>query len=350
MPNTKSKRNKALVGGASAPSRGKMLIRAPVAQNRSSRQNGRNSMRFKESERIVTIPGSVAFATSASVPCNPGLIGSFPWLAGHANLFENYLVHKLVYRYKNLKGTNSDGNVLFSFDYDTLDDPPGSAVAATQATHYVDGAPWRIFQLNVPTDKRKLFTRSANVAGTDLKTYDMGTLHISTEGCADTTDHGYLEVDYDIEFFNKQPATSSAFTTNFATSMLYLTADQTLTADGVVEYDGLGVNGLNLVADGTGSIVLSPGNYAYEIAFIQGGASMKQVDLIFSPATPTVPPSDLVDPATTVGTNTVHSNVGTFTIASDASLAERTLLVRVDWTSGTATLGKDINRLIITRI
>lgn len=205
-------------GGPFSDYKVNQVAMAPVAQNKSSAQTRGNSLRFKECERITTIPGSVAFAVSGSVACNPGLAASFPWLSGHANLFERYRIHKLVYRYKNLKGTASNGNILMSFDYDTLDNPPASAVEMTQSTVYVDGAPWRIFQLEVPTDKRDLFTRSAAVAGADLKTYDMGKLHVAAEGCADSTPHGYLEVEYDVELFMKQSTTSgSSGTSNLGT-------------------------------------------------------------------------------------------------------------------------------------
>lgn len=199
-------------GGPFADYKVNQVAMAPVAQNKSSAQTRGNSLRFKECERISTIPGSVAFAVSGSVACNPGLAASFPWLSGHADLYERYRIHKLVYRYKNLKGTASNGNILMSFDYDTLDNPPANAVEMTQSTVYVDGAPWRIFQLDVPTDKRDLFTRSGAVAGADLKTYDMGKLHIAAEGCADTSPHGYLEVEYDVELFMKQSITSGGST------------------------------------------------------------------------------------------------------------------------------------------
>lgn len=180
---------------------------APIAMNRSSVQTGKNSQRYRECERIGTIVGSSSFANALSLQTNPGLSASFPWLSGHAGLFEKYKVHKLVYRYKNLKGTSTDGNVIMSYDYDTLDAPPSSAILATQSTHYADGAPWRIFELKVPTDGRVLFTRSSVVSGADLKTYDMGQIHISTEGCANTSVHGYIEVEYDIELLDKQPST-----------------------------------------------------------------------------------------------------------------------------------------------
>lgn len=190
---------------------------APVAQNKSAGQTRGGSLRFKECERITTINGSVAFAVTGSIACNPGISSSFPWLSGHANLFERYRIHKLVFRYKNLKGTASNGNILMSFDYDTLDNPPATAVEMTQSTVYVDGAPWRIFELDVPSDRRDLFTRSGAVANSDLKTYDMGKLHIAAEGCADTTPHGYLEVEYDVELFMKQSITSGTSSTGFGT-------------------------------------------------------------------------------------------------------------------------------------
>jgi hypothetical protein len=186
-------------------------IRAPAAQNKSSRQSGRTRQSYRESERVTTISGSVAFNVVDSLPCNPGLAGSFPWLSGHASLYDKYRVKKLIYKYKNLKGTNSDGNVLMSFDYDTLDCAPTTAVEMTQSTLYVDGAPWRLFQLSVKPDGRELFVRTGLVAGADLKSYDMGRLHIATEGCADTSDHGYLEVEYDIELFDKSPLGGNAF-------------------------------------------------------------------------------------------------------------------------------------------
>lgn len=191
---------------------------APVAQNKSAGQTRGGSLRFKECERITTINGSVAFSVTGSIACNPGISSSFPWLSGHANLFERYRIHKLVYRYKNLKGTASNGNILMSFDYDTLDNPPATAVEMTQSTVYVDGAPWRIFELDVPSDKRDLFTRSGAVANSDLKTYDMGKLHVAAEGCADVTPHGYLEVEYDVELFMKQSITTGAGAASFASS------------------------------------------------------------------------------------------------------------------------------------
>jgi len=181
------------------------LVRAPAAQNSSSRTLPRKSTRYRECERIGTVTTDRAeFAITNDFACNPALPSSFPWLSGHAQLYEQYRIHSITYRYKNLKGTTADGNILMSFDYDTLDLPPSSAVEQTQATVYVDGAPWRIFELRVPCSPKTYFTREGLVPGADLKTYDMGRLHVGAEGC-DSSQQGILEVVYDVELINKQP-------------------------------------------------------------------------------------------------------------------------------------------------
>lgn len=235
QPLKQMKRSPKMVGKEPLPPRPsrskKNLVSAPITQNKSSSQSGRDRDRYVESERIGTVSGSVAFLVGIISQMNPGLSGSFPWLSGHAALYEKYKVNKLIYRYKNLKGTQTDGNILMGFDYDVLDAPPSDAIELTQLTEWVDGAPWRIFEFRVPTDGRVLFTRTGPVAGADLKTYDMGQLFVASEACADTSETGYLEVEYDISFFNKQSSKSSV-APSFTTSSFSLTGDADVSALG----------------------------------------------------------------------------------------------------------------------
>lgn len=257
--------------------------KAPVAVNRSSRQTGTTRLRFKEGERVTTVKGAVAFTTVQSIACNPGLPGSFPWLSGHASLYERYRIHRLVYRYKNLKGTSSDGNILMSFDFDTLDNPPATAVEMTQQTCWVDGAPWRIFELKVNPVKGDLFVRVDDgplLIGADLKTYDFGRLFVAAEGCADTSDHGYLEVDYDIELFEKQSGAGSSPlpTANFSTMNYLATPDAIGAAGHIVPFDTLVANGLAFTDDGAGTLTATkPGwvNITASLISDHTGASTK---------------------------------------------------------------------------
>jgi hypothetical protein len=140
-------------------------------------------------------------------------------------------------RYKNLKGTDSDGNIIISFDYDTLDPAPSSAVVQTQSTVYVDGAPWRIFEMKVPTDGTKKFIRSGGIAGADLKTYDFGRVFVSAEGCADDSDHGYLEFEYHVTLFEKQTAGVSSVSNRCYTSWNLSTNTAALAASTILDID-----------------------------------------------------------------------------------------------------------------
>jgi len=180
------------------------VVRAPVAQNRSSRRSGVQLQKHSEKERIATVKGSVAFSSVANFAINPGIPATFPWLSGVAQHYERYRLDSLVVRYKNLKGTDTDGNIIMSFDPDTLDQGPTTAVIQTQSTVYVDGAPWRLFEMRVPCDRQTRFIRSGPVFGADLKTYDAGRIWVSAEGCADDSDHGYLELEYSVSLFEKQ--------------------------------------------------------------------------------------------------------------------------------------------------
>jgi hypothetical protein len=193
-------------------------------------------------------------------------------LSGHANLYDKYRIHSLIYRFKNLKGTDSDGNILMSFDYDTLDLPPSSAIEMTQATRWIDGSPWRIFELRVPSDGRILFTRSGAAAAADLKTYDMGRLFVAAEGCADTSDHGYLEVEYDIELIDKAPLSASP-------DLVPLTQFNQSSSGSTnpLPFDEEIVNGLGL--DNTAGVVTLPvGIYLIEFEAGTSGASTFELE------------------------------------------------------------------------
>jgi hypothetical protein len=136
-------------------------------------------------------------------------------------------------RFKNLKGTTYNGNVIMSFDYDTLDDGPSTAVVQTQSTVYADGAPYRVFEMLVPTDGTIKYVRTGTIAGADLKTYDFGRVWISAEGCDDTSSLGYIEFEYVVSLFEKQTASASS-PNNLTYSQWNLASDASLTASGTL--------------------------------------------------------------------------------------------------------------------
>jgi hypothetical protein len=183
---------------------------APVATNISSGRNGSKTVRITERERVATLSGSAAFTVQQTLQINPSLPAFLPWLSTMAQLYEKYRVKSIRVMYHNLCGTNTAGNVLMSYDPDVLDSAPADAVSFSQSTRYIDGAPWRMLTLNIPGSNQTLFTRSGTApTGSDLKTYDYGQIHIATEAMADDATVGYIEIAYDFEFLERQPAPAS---------------------------------------------------------------------------------------------------------------------------------------------
>lgn len=180
--------------------------RAPTAIATTSKRSARHKITYKESERIASVLGSATYAVATPVVCQPGVVASFPWLSAHAALYEKYKVVAIKYTYTPIKGTDSPGQILMSFDYDAKDEPPTSSIQQTQSTVYATGSVWAPLSLVVPMNRSELYTRNGPApAGTDIKTYDSGTLFVGAEGCLDTSIHGYLEVAYIIDLMDKQP-------------------------------------------------------------------------------------------------------------------------------------------------
>jgi hypothetical protein len=194
---------------------------APTAIGRNSRKSYRSIARFAETERVGTILGSDTFAVSLSYQTNPALPASFPWLSAHASLYEKWKPTSITYKFTPTVGTDANGQVLMSYDYDTLDAAPVSSIQLTQSTVYATGSIWRPLSLTIPIrGGKEFFTRrgvpQGNATHYDLKMYDLGQLFICTEGCSDNigTTLGYVEVVYNLQLIDKQPNVAVPVTIN----------------------------------------------------------------------------------------------------------------------------------------
>ena len=246
------------------------VARAPVASNRSSGKSQIMRYRVRESERFgsVASPGVVAYTVVNSVPFNPGLAASLPWLSGVATHYDRYMVHYLKYTYKNLVGTSTSGNIIMSFDHDARDSPPDSAITQSQSTTWVDGAPWRIFTLTVKPNKELRYVRGGPVTYTDIKSYDFGNLYVATEGVPNGT-MGYLEVEYDIEFFDKSSNRPDAGIPNSTASTISISNPSSVsggTSNSSVPWDTFEFDGIGGFLQTTNSFVCTKtGYYQFDV-------------------------------------------------------------------------------------
>lgn len=172
------------------------------------KSSGDARIRVHHRELVSDIAGSVNFATTAYA-LNPGLSAVFPWLYRQARLYESYRFDNLTVEYIPMKGSDKDGRVSLAVDFDAADAAPASMA---QVGNYHLQASDRIWNpLAVVMDRADLdkfgvqrFVRSAAVAGTDIKTYDVGNLYVSTIGCADTSNIGSLYLEFDVWFMTPQ--------------------------------------------------------------------------------------------------------------------------------------------------
>jgi len=96
------------------------------------------------------------------------------------------------------------------FDFDAQDPAPATQMEALTYHDKVADSPWKDLCLRLDLaqgDRLPIrYTRAGTLPGTsyDLKTFDLGRLHVFTDGVAASTNLGLLEVNYSIDLFVPQ--------------------------------------------------------------------------------------------------------------------------------------------------
>jgi len=173
----------------------------------SSGRNGDCRIRVAHCEYMqdVVPPAASGAYQVSSFSINPGLIIMFPWLAAIANSFESYKFHKLIFHYRTESSSATVGKVIYAVDYDASDGTPQSKQTLLTQRTKGDGAPWQDFSMRCDiADLHKFgpqkFMRSTALApNLDIKTYDVGTLFVATQGFSASVAPGEIWVEYDLE-------------------------------------------------------------------------------------------------------------------------------------------------------
>jgi len=155
-------------------------------------------------ELVNIVSGTAAF-TATTIPMQPGLGGSFTWLATQCNGWEKYRWKRLVVTYLTRTGTNVPGTVMLVPDYDASDAQPTSELQASSFHGVEDDAPWKTINMTFDMARStELFIRSGPLSpNLDIKTYDFANLFVcTTDGAA--ANWGKVYVYYEIELINPQ--------------------------------------------------------------------------------------------------------------------------------------------------
>jgi hypothetical protein len=184
-------------------------------------------------EFIMDINGSTnAYQQVGTLPVNPGLAITFPWLSTVANNFDMYQIKRLVFKYFNKTTTANKGEVIVAYDPKVTDAAPTASAQILNFDVRFSTDPWMDAQLAVPTSDLnrlpKYMIRNA-VVSADYTNFDIGNIFIATTGNVDGTRVGQLYVDYEIHLFSPQVQSLGAPGAT-ANSEFFLTASTPLPA------------------------------------------------------------------------------------------------------------------------
>lgn len=164
---------------------------------------------------LLPVNNSLNYTVQA-LACNPGMAGSFPWLAKLARRYEQYRFKKLKYEFRSVAASSTSGVVMMSFDYDPADAAPTTKSEQAQTVPNAETNVWMNNNLSVPVDSVWRFVRAGTLgANLDIKTYDMGNLWLSSSYGNNVTG-GELYVEYTVEF--RRPTDGPEVCGTFTTS------------------------------------------------------------------------------------------------------------------------------------
>lgn len=227
-------------------------VSAPSAQTRVMKGlqgTPDQSILVRRREYVGDILGSVTYSNT-SFNCNPGLASLFPWLSQIAPSYDQHSEISLAFLFEPEQASTATGAVILSFDYDATDPAPVDKVSALETKDSVRAAPWVPCRLQLnPSDLKRrcaeaLFVRTGTVTNTDIKTYDLGVLNVSTVGQASTATVGELWVEYTIRLSVPQRAVppGQQLTVSSASKTAPFTGTQA-------------ISGNSLVATATGAVL-----------------------------------------------------------------------------------------------
>lgn len=190
-----------------------MTVKAPLASSANITTNRprifhspNGDVRVSHREFLASLPGSVAWSIISTYNIQPGI--SFPWLSDLANLYETFDAINITFIIRTIKAASSPGLVSMAVDFDVNDPAPTDKVSFLSYYGSTSGPVWKELVYQLPAEQlvrhgTGKFTRYSGATG-DQKLYDVGNLYIALEGCADTSVHADLFVEYTFDFHTPQ--------------------------------------------------------------------------------------------------------------------------------------------------
>lgn len=185
------------------------MSRAVVSQRIPQIVSNGNTTRITHSEFFASAASTGTAYAVSSFPCNPGVASMFPWLSQVAQRYETYKFRRVQFEYHTRAATTQVGTVGMVFDFDAGDAAPASQMEALSYHDKSADSPWKdsclVLDLAQGDRLPTRYTRSGTPSTPyDIKTYDIGNLHIFVDGVTASTNLGLLEVKYIIDLYTPQ--------------------------------------------------------------------------------------------------------------------------------------------------
>lgn len=145
-----------------------------------------------------------------TIPVNPGLRDSFPWLHAIAANYETYLLTNLTYRFVPSVGTTTAGSIHMSPDYDAGDTNTGLTKGQVmQFEDTVRGPLWKPLSMRATPrnlhKRKQYYCRKGPLADNlDIKSYDTANLIVGVSTPGGAMQVGELFCDYSLVFETPQ--------------------------------------------------------------------------------------------------------------------------------------------------
>ncbi len=240
----------------------------PVRPRPARRYDIPHGMRVSSTELVASsIAGSVAFSVSQSLPLNPGLSGTFPWLSTIASSYERYRFRRLVFHFNTSCATSFTGRIRMAFEYDPSDADPDTAAKMGSYLGNISFSPWTT-TAKLAADSRLLFRNGPletkiirDGPACPIENYDCGRFLLALDGQAGTSAVGELLVEYEVDLLIPQLelATPSSGSVSFYTKA----SDQSYSTGvaAVYQFDTAATAGRLLSAPASGVFTLGRGVY-----------------------------------------------------------------------------------------
>jgi len=171
---------------------------------------------IEHSEYITDITSANVNFAVTPLPLNPGISKTFPWLATVATQFESYKFEFVEISYKPVCPTSTPGVISIAVDYDAADAAPTSKAAINSYAETASSSVWDITihkckKINMNKFGPQRYVRGITLpSGTDIKTYDTGTIYVSSSNTPATqTQLGEVWIKYRVRLYTPQITTSS---------------------------------------------------------------------------------------------------------------------------------------------